>query len=47
MNASGMGWNADKSCCECDPDIFAGWVKVLCAPLSCYMFKSLQILLYS
>ncbi|CAN1852274.1 hypothetical protein LINPERHAP1_LOCUS40587 [Linum perenne] len=27
MNASGMGWNADKSCCECDPDIFAGWVK--------------------
>ncbi|CAN1334596.1 hypothetical protein LINPERPRIM_LOCUS36458 [Linum perenne] len=28
MNASGMGWNADKSCCECDPEIFAGWVKV-------------------
>ncbi|CAN1855910.1 hypothetical protein LINPERHAP1_LOCUS41903 [Linum perenne] len=27
MNASGMGWNADKSCCECDPEIFAGWVK--------------------
>ncbi|CAN1168240.1 hypothetical protein LINPERPRIM_LOCUS19106 [Linum perenne] len=27
MNASGMGWNPDKSCCECDPDIFAGWVK--------------------
>ncbi|CAN1189948.1 hypothetical protein LINPERHAP2_LOCUS40200 [Linum perenne] len=22
-----MGWNADKSCCECDPEIFAGWVK--------------------
>ncbi|CAN1774785.1 hypothetical protein LINPERHAP1_LOCUS13089 [Linum perenne] len=27
MNASGMGWNPDKSCCECDPEIFAGWVK--------------------
>ncbi|CAN1135809.1 hypothetical protein LINPERHAP2_LOCUS9077 [Linum perenne] len=27
MNASGMGWNADKSCCECDPEVFAGWVK--------------------
>ncbi|CAN1317839.1 hypothetical protein LINPERPRIM_LOCUS30581 [Linum perenne] len=27
MNASGMGWNADKSCCECDPEVLAGWVK--------------------
>ncbi|CAN1162241.1 hypothetical protein LINPERPRIM_LOCUS1279 [Linum perenne] len=27
MNASGMGWNPDKGCCECDPDVFAGWVK--------------------
>ncbi|CAN1798637.1 hypothetical protein LINPERHAP1_LOCUS21809 [Linum perenne] len=28
MNASGMGWNPEKGCCECDPDVFAGWVKV-------------------
>ncbi|CAN1764959.1 hypothetical protein LINPERHAP1_LOCUS9479 [Linum perenne] len=27
MNASGMGWNPDKGCYECDPDVFAGWVK--------------------
>ncbi|CAN1847466.1 hypothetical protein LINPERHAP1_LOCUS38552 [Linum perenne] len=27
MNASGMGWNPEKGCCECDPDVFAGWVK--------------------
>ncbi|CAN1848392.1 hypothetical protein LINPERHAP1_LOCUS38913 [Linum perenne] len=22
-----MGWNPDKGCCECDPDVFTGWVK--------------------
>ncbi|CAN1188842.1 hypothetical protein LINPERHAP2_LOCUS39568 [Linum perenne] len=28
MNAPGMGWNPDKSCCECDSEIFAGWMNV-------------------
>ncbi|CAN1774786.1 hypothetical protein LINPERHAP1_LOCUS13089 [Linum perenne] len=44
MNASGMGWNPDKSCCECDPEIFAGWVKVcVCIYLPTYIYTNCHV----
>ncbi|CAN1339547.1 hypothetical protein LINPERPRIM_LOCUS38530 [Linum perenne] len=42
MNASGMGWNLDKSYCECEPKIFVGWVKV-CVLIYLSTFLSINV----